>query len=32
VARGGDGEPYTQLGAFGGPAYVVAVAVLRWRS
>src|SRR3954447_8957757 len=32
VARGGDGEPYTQLGAFGGLAYVLAVAFLRWRS
>src|SRR4051794_29151479 len=32
VARGGDGEPYNQLGAFGGLAYVLAVAFLRWRS
>ena len=32
VAQGGDGSPYTQLGAFGGLAYVVAVALLRWRS
>jgi hypothetical protein len=32
VAQGGDGSPYTQLGAFGGLAYVLAVAFLRWRS
>jgi hypothetical protein len=32
VAKGGDGSPYTQLGALGGLAYVLAVALLRWRS
>ena len=31
VTQGRDGEPYTQLGALGGVAYVVAVAVLRLR-
>ena len=30
-AHGRDGTPYTQLGAVGGLAYVLAVAVLRWR-
>ena len=29
---GEDGSPYAQLGAIGGLAYVLAVAVLRWRS
>ena len=32
VANGDDGSPYVQLGAVGGLAYVVAVAVLRRRS
>ena len=32
VAQGKDGSPYTQLGAVGGLAYVLAVAFLRWRS
>jgi hypothetical protein len=32
VSNGDDGSPYVQLGAVGGLAYVVAVAVLRQRS
>ena len=32
VAKGDDGSPYTQLGAIGGLAYLLAVALLRWRS
>jgi hypothetical protein len=32
VARGEDGEPWSQLGALGGITYIVAVALLRWRS
>ena len=32
VAQGQDGSPYTQLGAVGGLAYILAVAFLRWRS
>jgi hypothetical protein len=32
VAQGGDGSPYTQLGAFAGVAYLLAVVFLRWRS
>jgi hypothetical protein len=32
VATGGDGAPYAALGAVGGLAYVIAVAVLRARS
>jgi hypothetical protein len=32
VAQGEDGEPWSQLGALGGVTYIVAVAVLRWRS
>ena len=32
VAQGGDGSPYTQLGAVGGLAYILSVAILRWRS
>ena len=32
IARGHDGSPYGQLGAIAGVAYVIAVAVLRWRS
>jgi len=31
VARGQDGSPYSQLGAVGGVAYVVAIVVLRLR-
>jgi hypothetical protein len=31
VARGGDGQPYSWLGAIGGVAYIVAVVVLRLR-
>ena len=31
IARGHDGSPYTWLGALAGVAYVIAVAVLRWR-
>ncbi len=31
LTQGRDGEPYVQLGAVGGVAYVVAVAVLRLR-
>ena len=32
VAQGEDGEPWSQLGALGGATYIVAVALLRWRS
>ena len=32
VAHGDDGEPYVQLGALAGLAYIVAVGYLRWRS
>jgi len=32
VARGHDGGPYTLIGAIGGTSYVLAVAVLHWRS
>ena len=32
VAQGEDGEPWSQLGALGGVTYVIAVALLRWRS
>ena len=32
VARGGDGSPFTQLGAGAGLAYLAAVAWLRYRS
>jgi hypothetical protein len=32
IARGGDGNPYGLLGAVAGLAYIVGVAVLRWRS
>jgi hypothetical protein len=32
VARGQDGEPWSQLGALGGISYIIAVALLRWRS
>jgi hypothetical protein len=32
VANGDDGSPYAALGAIAGVAYVVGVAILRWRS
>ena len=32
VAQGKDGSPYSALGAVGGLAYILAVALLRWRS
>jgi hypothetical protein len=32
IATGGDGSPYAQLGAVGGIAYIVSVALLRARS
>ena len=32
VAHGRDGSPYGRLGAITGVAYLLAVAVLRWRS
>ena len=32
VAQGHDGSPYSALGAVGGVAYILAVALLRWRS
>jgi hypothetical protein len=32
IAQGKDGSPYAQLGAVGGVAYILAVALLRWRS
>ena len=32
IARGEDGNPYGLIAAFGGTAYIAAVAVLRWRS
>ena len=32
LADGRDGSPYGQLAAVGGLAYIVAVAVLRWRA
>jgi hypothetical protein len=32
VARGEDGQPWSQLGALGGVTYIVAVTLLRWRS
>ena len=32
VGNGRDGSPYTQLGAIAGFSYVVAVAIIRWRS
>jgi len=31
VARGHDGSPYAWLGAIGGIAYLIAIAVLRFR-
>ena len=32
IARGHDGSPYGQVLAIGGIAYILAVALLRWRS
>jgi hypothetical protein len=32
VARGEDGQPWSQLGAVGGIVYIIAVAILRARS
>jgi hypothetical protein len=32
VAQGQDGSPYSALGAVGGLAYILSVALLRWRS
>jgi len=32
IGHGRDGSPYSQLGAIAGVTYVVAVAILRWRS
>ena len=32
VARDDDGQPWSQLGAVGGVTYIIAVALLRWRS
>ena len=32
IAQGKDGSPYALLGAVGGVAYILAVALLRWRS
>ena len=32
LARGEDGRPWSLLGAIGGLTYVVAIAVLRWRT
>jgi hypothetical protein len=32
IGHGRDGSPYSQLGAIAGITYVVAVAILRWRS
>ena len=32
IARGQDGSPFALIGAIGGLAYIIAVAVLRWRS
>ena len=32
IAQGKDGSPYAALGAVGGIAYILAVALLRWRS
>jgi hypothetical protein len=32
IASGEDGSPYGQLGAVAGIAYIVGVALLRWRS
>jgi hypothetical protein len=31
IAHGRDGSPYGELAALGGVAYIVAVALLRWR-
>jgi len=32
IVQGKDGSPYAALGAVGGIAYIIAVALLRWRS
>jgi len=32
IAQGEDGSPYAALGAVGGLAYILAIALLRWRS
>jgi hypothetical protein len=32
IANGEDGSPYSALGAIAGVAYVIGVAILRWRS
>jgi hypothetical protein len=32
IANGEDGEPYSQLGAIAGVAYIVGVVLGRWRS
>jgi hypothetical protein len=32
IANGDDGDPYGRLGAVAGVAYIVGVAILRWRS
>ena len=32
IAQGKDGSPYAALGFVGGLAYILAVALLRWRS
>ena len=32
VARGEDGQPWSQLGAVGGITYIICIAVLRARS
>jgi hypothetical protein len=32
IAQGKDGSPYSALGAVGGLAYILAVALLRWRT
>ena len=32
IAQGKDGSPYAAIGFVGGLAYVLAVAILRWRS
>ena len=32
LAHGEDGSPYSQIGAVGGVAYLLAIAWLRWRS
>lgn len=32
LAHGEDGNPYSQVGAIGGVAYLLAIAFLRWRA